>query len=79
MIRESVYLMPGMGANPRIFEFLSLDKYFDVYHLSWIPPEKDESLDHYAQRMGQRIKHKNPILIGVSFGGVLVQEIAQHI
>jgi len=79
MIIESVYLMPGMGANPRIFEFLSLDKYFDVYHLSWIPPEKDESLDHYAQRMGQRIKHKNPILIGVSFGGVLVQEIAQHI
>ena len=72
MIRESVYLMPGMGANPRIFEFLSLDKYFDVYHLSWIPPEKDESLHHYAQRMGQRIKHKNPILIGVSFGGVLV-------
>jgi len=25
MIRESVYLMPGMGANPRIFEFLSLE------------------------------------------------------
>ena len=79
MIRESVYLMPAMGANPRIFEFLSLNKYFDVYHLSWIPPEKDEPLHHYAQRMGQRIKHKNPILIGVSFGGVLVQEIAQHI
>jgi pimeloyl-ACP methyl ester carboxylesterase len=29
--------------------------------------------------MCERINHKNPILIGVSFGGVLVQEMAKYI
>ena len=29
--------------------------------------------------MSERVKHKNPVLIGVSFGGVLVQEMAKHI
>ena len=29
--------------------------------------------------MCERVKHKNPVLIGVSFGGVLVQEMAKHI
>lgn len=76
---NSVYLMPGMGANPRIFEFISLPDGFDVNLLSWILPEKNEPLDRYALRMCDRVKHKNPILIGVSFGGVLVQEMAKHI
>ena len=70
--------MPGMGANPRIFEFISLSERFDVNFLSWIPPQKNESLEHYAMRMCQRVKHQNPILIGVSFGGVLVQEMARQ-
>lgn len=76
---ESVYLMPGMGANPRIFEFISFSGGYDVNFLSWIPPQNNETLDHYAIRMCERVKHKNPILIGVSFGGVLVQEMAKHI
>ena len=70
--------MPGMGANPRIFEFISLSERYDVNFLSWIPPQKNESLEHYAMRMCQRVKHQNPILIGVSFGGVLVQEMARQ-
>ena len=79
MIKASIYLMPGMGANPKIFEFLSFPENFDVNYLSWIPPQKNESLSHYAYRMTQRIEDKNPILIGVSFGGVLVQEMALHL
>ena len=76
---QSVYLMPGMGANPRIFEFISLPDHFNVNFLSWIPPQKKESLEHYAMRMCERVEHEKPILIGVSFGGVLVQEMAKHI
>lgn len=75
---ESVYLMPGMGANQRIFEFLSLSDRFDINFLSWIPPKKNESLEHYAKRMCKLVKHQNPILIGVSFGGVLIQEMARQ-
>ena len=42
-MKESVYLMPGMAASPKIFEFLSFPDYYDVNYLSWIPPVKDES------------------------------------
>ena len=76
---ESIYLMPGMGANPKIFEFLDLPNQFQVKFLSWIPQRNNETLDHYSKRMSERVKHKNPVLIGVSFGGVLVQEMAKHI
>ena len=76
---ESVYLMPGMGANPRIFEFLSLSERYNVNFLTWISPHKNESLQDYAKRMCFRVKHQNPILVGVSFGGILVQEMASHI
>ncbi len=30
-------------------------------------------------RMAAKITHANPVLIGVSFGGILVQEMAQFI
>ena len=74
-----VYCMPGMAASPKIFEFISLPKPFRIHLLSWIPPDKEESLSSYAKRMCGRITSENPILLGVSFGGVLVQEIAKHI
>ena len=78
-IKRGLYLMPGMAASPRIFEFLSLADSFDVVYLSWILPKSKESIAHYAMRMCERVKHENPILLGVSFGGVLVQEMAKHI
>ena len=71
--------MPGMAASPKIFEYLKLPKNFEIHLLSWIPPLKDEPLTNYAKRMCKRVVHKNPILLGVSFGGILVQEMAKHI
>jgi pimeloyl-ACP methyl ester carboxylesterase len=71
--------MPGMAASPRIFEFINLSEFFEVVCLSWIIPEDEESIADYAKRMCLRIQHKDPILLGVSFGGILVQEMAKHI
>ncbi len=75
-----VYLMPGMAANPSIFENISLpaDR-FKVYFLEWQMPEGDESLDKYARRMAKFVHHNNAVLIGVSFGGVIVQEMAKFL
>ncbi len=72
--------MPGMAANPSIFKNIKLDEdEFDVHFLEWFIPEKGETLSNYALRMTQNIQHDNIILIGVSFGGILVQEMARHI
>jgi hypothetical protein len=74
-----VYCMPGMAASPKIFEYLDFPKPFQIHLLSWIPPKKQETLSAYAQRMCERIEYEHPVLLGVSFGGVLVQEMAKHI
>jgi pimeloyl-ACP methyl ester carboxylesterase len=75
-----VYLMPGMGASPKIFEHIKLPKnQFEIHLLEWIIPNDNESISDYALRLSKNIKHDNIVLLGVSFGGVLVQEISKHI
>ena len=68
--------MPGLGASSKIFEFIKLDKKFKLIKLDWISPYENESLGSYAKRMTKKIKHKNSYILGVSFGGILVQEMS---
>ena len=72
-----VYFMPGMCANSMIFERIELGSNFKSHYLDWIPPLKNESLRNYVIRLSKNIKHENSILIGVSFGGVIVQELSK--
>ena len=73
----SVYCMPGLAASSQIFERISLpESLFEVHFLEWELPFGEESLKSYAQRMAEKITAPNPVLIGVSFGGILVQEMA---
>ncbi|MDO9260897.1 MAG: alpha/beta hydrolase [Flavobacteriaceae bacterium] len=74
-----LYLMPGMAANPKIFEKLSFPTNFETHYLEWIDPIKNESVADYAKRMCSFIQHENSILIGVSFGGIIVQEMKNHL
>ncbi len=71
--------MPGMSANSLIFEKIEFPSNYTLHYLEWIDPSKDESLEDYAKRFSKLIIHNDPILIGVSFGGVLVQEISKII
>ncbi len=75
-----IYCIPGMAASSQIFEYLEFpeDK-FQLHFLDWVIPQKKETLADYALRMTKRVKHQNSILLGVSFGAVLVQEMAKHI
>ncbi|WPO79262.1 alpha/beta hydrolase [Flavobacterium sp. KACC 22761] len=80
MSKIPVYFMPGLAASPAIFERIKLDEsVFETHLLEWEIPKQKESLSDYAFRIAQKIKHDNPVLIGVSFGGILVQEISKHI
>ena len=75
-----VYLMPGMAANPSIFEFIELPKdTFEMHLLEWFIPKPKETIEQYAKRMSSNIKHDNAVLLGVSFGGVLVQEMSKFL
>ena len=81
MTKANIYFVPGLAANCKIYEKIRLDtSRYECHYLEWkLPHSKDESLQAYAQRMCADIVHKNPILIGVSFGGILVQEMSKLI
>jgi pimeloyl-ACP methyl ester carboxylesterase len=78
MSKIPVYLMPGLAASTAIFERIALpEDTFEIHFLEWEIPIDKESLADYAKRVAAKIKQPNPVLIGVSFGGILVQEMAK--
>ena len=80
MPKIHVYFMPGMAASSSIFERIQLPvETFEIHLLEWLIPEKEETIENYAQRVAKNIIHENVILIGVSFGGILVQEMKQFV
>jgi pimeloyl-ACP methyl ester carboxylesterase len=77
MNKIPVYMMPGLAANSLIFENIKLpESTFEIHLLDWEIPKSNETLVEYAKRMAQFVKHEKAVLVGVSFGGVLVQEMA---
>ena len=75
-----VYFMPGMCASSKIFEYIKLpENQFKIHYLEWIIPLENETIEAYALRMTEYVKNDNVVLLGVSFGGVLVQEMAKLI
>tara|TARA_B100000767_G_C19570791_1_gene453115 strand:- start:118 stop:777 length:660 start_codon:yes stop_codon:yes gene_type:complete len=81
MTKIPIYFVPGLAAGPEIFEHLELSsEKYDLNYLKWIKPlALEESISNYAMRMTDNITHKNPVLIGVSFGGIMVQEMSKYI
>jgi pimeloyl-ACP methyl ester carboxylesterase len=80
MSKIPVYFMPGLAASSAIFERIVLQEtIFEIVLLEWEMPLYNETLPNYAKRISQKITHPNPVLIGVSFGGILVQEMARFL
>lgn len=73
-----VYFISGLGADDRVFRQLSLPGIEPVY-LNWIPPVKNETIESYAGRMAERITEPDPVIVGLSFGGMIGMEIAKLI
>jgi esterase/lipase len=72
--------MPGLAADKAIFDYIQLpNDIFELHYLSWkIPKSNKQSLKEYLKELVKDIKHKNAVLIGVSFGGIIVQEMRKY-
>lgn len=71
-----IYQVSGLGANQNAFKYLKFDVEHEVIYLPWLQPESHETLEHYAQRMAENIQtDEDFILMGLSFGGLVVQEM----
>ena len=73
---KNIYCISGLGADEGAFSRLKIEGYQLVY-LPWLLPQKKESIRDYAQRMSEGIKEDNPIIMGLSFGGMMAIEIAK--
>ena len=51
----------------------------DLRPLPWLTPARFESIGAYAGRMREGIRGERPVLMGVSFGGMMAIEIAKKI
>ncbi len=73
---KKVYFISGLGADKRGFSFLDLS-FCEPVFIEWVKPYKKESLQQYAIRLKEQINEPSPIIVGVSFGGMLATEIAK--
>jgi pimeloyl-ACP methyl ester carboxylesterase len=73
---QKVFFISGLGADKRAFSFLDLSFCQPIF-IDWISPLENESLESYALRLRQQIQEEHPVVVGVSFGGMLATEMAK--
>lgn len=75
---KSIYIFSGLGADERVFQRLDFSGYSTTF-IKWNIPQQKETIEHYATRLLEQITTTKPILIGLSFGGLIAVEVAKQI
>lgn len=71
-----LYLLPGLGADGRLFSRLDLQGHV-AHRIDWPAMPIGSTLRDYAQVLARRVDAARPhALIGVSMGGMVAQEMA---
>jgi hypothetical protein len=73
---NTLYAFSGLGADKRVFSKIDFGQ-INVVFIKWIEPLKKESIQSYALPISGQIKEKSPILLGISFGGIIAQEVGK--
>jgi pimeloyl-ACP methyl ester carboxylesterase len=77
-LTKDLYIFSGLGADERVFQ--RLDFYgFSTTFIKWIVPQENETIENYSTRLLDQITTTKPILIGLSFGGIIAIEVAKQI
>jgi pimeloyl-ACP methyl ester carboxylesterase len=73
----SIFFLPGLGLDHRVFNRLDLGD-LPVVFIDWIEPLDNERIAGYARRLfaEHQSGHDEITLVGYSFGGIVAQEIA---
>lgn len=74
--KHRVYLIPGQGADYRLFNNLFLDEKYEPRDILLIRPGKNSTMKEYAFKLAEQIDTtKEFSIIGVSMGGMLAVEL----
>jgi pimeloyl-ACP methyl ester carboxylesterase len=75
-----VYLIPGLGADSRLFKNIQLPAGYEIVLVDWLIPSETDTLTSYSQNIvSQYNMSDNSIVIGVSLGGMISVEIAKQL
>jgi pimeloyl-ACP methyl ester carboxylesterase len=77
-MKQVIYVFSGLGANEKVFQRIHFEVYKPIF-IKWVIPNNRETIEQYALRLTKQITTPKPILIGLSFGGIMAIEVAKHI
>ena len=80
--KTPLFLIPGWGTDWRLWKHQLEADLGPVEPIvpKWLEPEPRESLSNYAARLAKSIDPGRPCyLVGLSFGGMIAVEMAQHL
>ena len=78
-MKHNVYLFSGLGADERVFTRLEFPR-SHIRHIKWPNVTKETSKESFLSEIKtQIVTEKNNVLLGVSFGGLIAQDIAAAI
>ena len=75
MEKSTCYILSGLGADERVFDKIDFGDFSPVF-IPWEPVDPEESFESYVRQLCIHVKAENPILIGISFGGIVAQEMS---
>ena len=75
---NKIYIFSGLGVDKRVFENIDFGN-LNIEFIDWIEPLKNEPLSEYSKRISKKVSAEKPILIGLSFGGIVATEISKFI
>jgi pimeloyl-ACP methyl ester carboxylesterase len=74
---ETIYCISGLGADESVFQRTKI-KGAQLKHISWPPFDPADDMESYSLKVSALIPGDNPIILGLSFGGMLTVEIAKR-
>jgi len=77
-LTKHIYVFSGLGADERVFQKMDFNG-LTVTFINWEKPNKKETIEEYANKLLRQIKIEKPIIVGLSFGGIMAIEIAKQI
>lgn len=75
-IKKTIYCISGLGADEMVFKNLVIDG-FSLHYIPWLEHKAGETLQDYSLRMAEQITEEDPLILGLSLGGMIGVEIAR--
>src|SRR5436190_18262313 len=75
---KQIFIFSGLGADERVFKYLEFPGCKTTF-IKWAVPIENETLQEYAKRLTEQITLEKPVLIGLSFGGIVATEVSKLI